>query len=119
MSQTQNNELEASLNQMILEGQGLDAFEKYYGDDIVMQEGSEPPRTGKETNRKFELEFFGAIAEFHGAELHGSAVHGDRSYSEWTFDFTLKDGTRITNRQVAAREWRGDKVVSERFFKAG
>ncbi len=114
-----NNELEISLNKMILEGQGLDAFEKYYDDNIVMQDGSEPPRKGKTLNRKYELEFFGAIAEFHGAELHGSAVQGDRSYSEWTFDFTLNDGTRVTNRQVAAREWRGDKVVSERCFKAG
>jgi ketosteroid isomerase-like protein len=119
MSQTLNNDLELSLNQMILEGQALDAFEKYYGEDIVMYDAGQPPREGKATNRVFEQEFFGAIAEFHGAELHGGAVHGDRSYSEWTFDFTLKDGTRITNRQVAAREWRDGKVVSERFFKAG
>lgn len=119
MSKTPKNESDPSLNQMILEGQALDAFEKYYADDIVMYEADQPPRKGKAINRQFEQEFFGAIAEFHGAELHGSAVQGDHSYSEWTFDFTLKDGTRVTNRQVAAREWRDGKVVSERFYKAG
>lgn len=118
MSQSQISEREATLNTMVLEGKALDAFEQYYADDVVMQEGKTAPREGKEANRKYEQAFFGAIAEFHGAELHGSAVVGDRSYSEWTFDMTLKDGTRVTNRQVAAREWRDGQIIHERFFVA-
>ena len=111
--------LDEQLNQMILSGQALEAFEKFYADDCVMQEGNTAPREGKAANRRYEQEFFNAIAEFHGAELHASAAMGDRSYSEWTFDATLKNGTRITNTQVAAREWRDGKVVRERFYLAG
>ena len=56
------------------------------------------------------------IAEFHGAELHRSAVDGEQSYSEWTFDCTFKDGTRMRNTQVAARTWKDGKVQKEQFF---
>ena len=118
MTQTAISQLDSTLNQMILEGQALDAFETYYDDDVVMREGTQPPRQGKEANRQYEQAFFGSIAEFHGAELHASAVHGDRSYSEWTFDVTLKNGSRLTNTQVAARQWHDGKVISERFFVA-
>ena len=108
--------LESHLNRMILSGQGLDAFEKYYAEDVVMQEGNAAPREGKDVNREYERQFFASIAEFHGAELHGSAVNGDRSYSEWTFDVTLKNGTRVTSTQVAARIWENGQITSERFY---
>jgi len=110
--------LESDLNQMILAGQALDAFEKYYSEDVVMQEGNSPPREGKDSNRLYEQQFFGSIAQFHGADLHASAVNDNRSYSEWTFDATLKDGTRITSTQVAVREWRDGQIVRERFYIA-
>ena len=42
---------------LIGEGKMLDAFEKYYAEDVVMQENNEAPRVGKDTNRKFEQEF--------------------------------------------------------------
>lgn len=117
MTTTNVHALETELNQMILAGQALDAFDKFYADDVVMQEGADEPRLGKATNRKFEEEFFGAIAEFHGAELIASAAEGDRSYSEWLFDMTFKDGTRVASTQVAAREWREGKIIKERFYK--
>jgi len=108
--------LEEELNQMILSGQALDAFEKLYADDVVMQENQDEPRRGKDTNRSYEQQFFGNIAEFHGAKLGGVAVSGDRSFSEWTFDVTFKDGVRMTNDQVSARTWRDGQVVFERFY---
>ena len=110
--------LDQKLNEMILSGQALDAFDRFYADDVVMQEGTQPAREGKAANRDYEEKFFGSIAEFHGAELLNSAVEGDQSYSEWIFDATLNDGTRMTNTQVAARKWRDGKVVWERFYVA-
>ena len=49
-----------------------------------------------------------------GNRLEG--VEGDRSFSEWIFDVTFKDGTRMRNEQVAARRWKDGKVVHERFY---
>lgn len=111
-------ELDAELNQMILAGNALEAFERFYSDEIVMQEGISTPREGKDANREYEQQFFAAIAEFHGAELHASSASDNCSHSEWTFDVTLKDGTRSTNTQVAARKWRDGQVVWERFYVA-
>jgi len=114
-----SNEIEAlenELNEQILAGKGMEAFEKLYADDVEMQENQDERRRGKDACRAYEEQYFSNIAEFHGAKLGGVAVSGDRSFSEWSFDATFKDGTRMANDQVAARTWRDGKVVCERFF---
>ena len=109
-------ELERELNEMIAAGHAMEAFEKFYADDVVMQENQQEPRVGKNACRAYEEDFFGNVAEFHEGSFHGSATEGDRSFSEWVFDVTFKDGTRVRNHQIAARRWSGGKVVEERFF---
>ena len=104
------------LNEMILAGKALEGFEKFYADDVVMQENSEEPFRGKDVNRKREEEFFASVEDFHGAELVGSAYAGDRGYSEWLLDVTLKGVGRIRMEQVSARHWKAGKVASERFY---
>ena len=42
------------LNQMILEGKILDAFDKFYAEDVVMQDNNYPVREGKALNRQYE-----------------------------------------------------------------
>jgi hypothetical protein len=109
-------QLDSDLNDMILRGQPLEAFEKYYADDVVMQENSEEPRVGKDTNRRYEEKFFGSMKEFHGAELRASAVGDGVSFSEWTFDVTFQDGNRVKIEQALRRTWNGKKVTRERFY---
>jgi ketosteroid isomerase-like protein len=108
--------LDAELNTMIMTGKAMEAFEKFYAEDCVMQENLDPPRTGKAACRDYEIGFFSSIQEFKKGELHAAAVTGDRSYSEWTFACTFKDGSAIDNTQVAARTWKDGKVVHERFY---
>ncbi len=108
--------LDSELNAMILKGQGMEAFEKFYADDCIMQENTDDPRVGKDACRKYEEDFMGNIAEFHGAELLNASVDGERSYSEWVFDCSFKDGTRMRNTQVAARTWSGGQIAKEQFF---
>lgn len=104
------------LNQKILTGQAMDGFEKYYADDVVMQENADPPFVGKDLNRKREIEFFGSIGEFHGARLEAAAVNGDTSFGQWWMDLTFKNGPRVQLNQVAVRKWKNGKIVHERFF---
>jgi ketosteroid isomerase-like protein len=108
--------LDQTLNDMVLSGKALEAFEKYYADDVVMQENSDEPRVGKEANRKAEEEFFASLAEFHEGKVLASAVNGDTSFSEWFMDVTFKNGYRMRMAQVAVRKWKDGKVVHERFF---
>ena len=108
--------LEAELNQMILNGQALEAFEKFYAEDLVMQENNDPPRIGKTVNREFEEQFFGSIREFHGATLGDVAVENDVSFSEWTFDVTFKDGNRIANPQATCANGAMEKSFTNGFI---
>jgi len=108
--------LDKQLNDTILAGKALEAFEQFYADDVVMQENSDAPREGKDVNRQFEQQFFEAVEEFHGAKLLASAVNGDVSLSQWEWDITFKQGGRVQMSQAAIRHWRGDKVVHERFY---
>jgi len=108
------------LNQAILAGDILNAFEKFYADDVVMHENDSPPFTGKSVNRKREEDFVNSVQEFHEARLLGEAVNGDTSYSEWEYDLTFKSGIRMKLQQVASRRWKNGQVSHERFYyKAG
>jgi ketosteroid isomerase-like protein len=108
--------LDARLNEMILTGRAMEAFEQFYADDVVMQENSEEPRVGKDVNRKAEEDFFSGLAEWHEGKLVASAVNGDTSFSEWYMDVSFKNGMRVKSSQVAVRKWKNGKVVHERFF---
>ena len=107
--------LETQLNQLILDGQALTAFERFYAEDIVMQENTAPPVVGKDRNREREQAFFGSIAEAK-IRLLGSAVGDGVSYSEWIYELSFKDGRRICMTEVSARRWRDGLVVHERFY---
>ena len=108
--------LDQELNNLIASGTPMEGFEKFYANDCVMQENNDEPRTGKAACRRYETDFFDSVEHFHEGKLLGSAVSGDRSYSEWIFDVTFKDGSRMRNHQVSARRWADGKVIYEQFF---
>lgn len=107
---------EASLNQMILAGQLVEAFECFYADDASMQENDEPPTIGKAANRARIAGMVAAVEQVHSVELHGCACGDGVSYSEWTFDLSFVGGVRRVTHQVAARRWHEGLIVSERFY---
>ena len=116
MSDNNISELDSQLNQQVLQGDILGAFDRFYADDLVMQENSEPPFVGKAENRKREEAFLASVEQFHGAKVLSSAVSGDVSFSEWEMDVTFKGGARMLMSQVAVRRWKNGKVAHERFY---
>lgn len=110
--------LDAELNDMIRQGKALEAFERFYADDVVMVENDQAFE-GKALNRQREQEFFGNIAEVHAASIGATAVSADTSFCEQSFDATLRDGTRMRMEEVAVRTWRDGKIVRERFYYKG
>jgi ketosteroid isomerase-like protein len=108
--------LDAELNQVILEGRAMDAFEQYYADDVVMQENSDAPTVGKAANRERERAFLAAVETFHGVTLLASATEGEVSFGEWVLDVTFKGAERSPMHQVSVRRWRNGEVASERFY---
>ena len=109
-------ELDAELNQTILSGNIMEAFERFFHEDCLMQENANEPTRGKETNRQRELDFLAAVEDVHAIELGASAVGDGVSFSEWVFDMTMKGGTRKKLVQVAVRRWQDGQVIHERFY---
>ena len=109
-------ELDKKLNDAILAGKAMEAFEELYDDNVVMQENSDPEFRGKDLNRKREQEFFASVEAWHDGKVLASAVHGDVSFSEWEMDVSLKGVGRIKLDQVAVRRWKNGKIVHERFY---
>ena len=104
------------LNRMVLDGKAIEAFDRFYADDIVMQENDGPATVGKSANRQREIAFFGAITEFRGAAVHSVGFAADKTFVEWSFDYTHKDWGVRKYRQVAVQTWKDGKIVHERFY---
>lgn len=104
------------LNKMILEGRALEAFDKFYAEDVVMQENEQPPRVGKEANRAYEEEFFKGVIAFHAAEIRGVAYGDNISMVEWFMDIEHSAWGRGHRSQVAVQRWNNGKIVSEKFY---
>ena len=109
-------ELDTKLNNAVLSGKALEAFDELYDDDVVMQENTDPPYVGKAFNRQREIDFFASVEQFHDGRVLASGASGDVSFSEWEMDVTLKGVGRIKMNQVAVRRWKAGKVVHERFY---
>ena len=78
----------SDLNDLVLQGKVMEAFEKYYHEDVVMQENEESPTVGKSANRKREEEFLASLEEFRGAKPLKVTVGEGISMVEWLYDFT-------------------------------
>ena len=106
----------STINDMILQGQALEAFEQFYHDDVVMQENDQPEVIGKAINRQREEDFFGAITEFRGAKPLKVTVGENTTMVEWHFDYTHKEWGERNYTQIAVQEWKDNKIVKEKFY---
>ena len=106
------------LNQMIFSGQILDAFEKYYHQDVLMIEATGESWEGKELNRKREKEFVESVQEIHGGGIEGITSNEQDSTTmvESWMDVSFQDGNRMKLEQVAVQRWQGDQIIKERFY---
>ena len=104
------------LNQLVISGRLLDAFEKYYHEDVEMQENELAPVKGKDVNRKREQEFLSNIVEFRSAQVRNVAVTDNTSFVIWSYDYTHKEWGVKNYTQVSVQTWKDDKIVKEQFF---
>ena len=106
----------STINDMILEGKALEAFDQFYHDDVVMQENDNPIVVGKIANRQREEDFFGAITEFRGAHPLKVAIGENTTMVEWHFDYTHKDWGIRNYTQVSVQDWKDGKIIKEKFY---
>lgn len=104
------------LNQMILDGKILDAFEKFYAEEIVMQDNDYPARIGKEMNRQYEEAFVNGLTEFRGAKVENVIISDGIAVVEWWFDYTHKDYGVRNYKQICVQRWKNGQIVEEKFY---
>ena len=103
------------LNSLVIGGKLMEAFEKYYHEDVSMQENNLPPTVSKSANRNRELEFLANVSEFRNAEVKGLAVGDDISFVIWYYDYTHKEWGVKNYTQVSIQHWQDGKIIKEQF----
>ncbi len=105
------------LNSMILEGKILEAFDKFYADEIVMQDNETTLREGKKACRDFEESFVNNLTDFRGAKVKDILISEEAGVAaiEWEFDYTHKEWGERNYTQIAVQRWKDGKIVSEKF----
>jgi len=110
------NESLLKLNELVLQGKALEAFDKYYYEDVTMQENNQLPTIGKKTNREREEIFFANITEFRSAEVVNLAIGENVSYVTWKYDYTHKEWGVRNYTQISVQQWEDGKIIHEQFF---
>lgn len=104
------------INELVLQGKAMEAFEIYYDDNVSMQENESEPTVGKGANRQREIDFFGSITEFRRAEVLNVSAGDDVTMVEWHYDYTHKDWGVKNYKQVSVQKWENGKIVAEKFY---
>jgi len=100
---------------MIERGEFLEALEEFYADDMTAQENNQPPRVGKAAQVANE-EAALARMRFDTIKAVSHVIDGDRVVINYVFEMTLNTGERLRMDEIAYQVWRGDQIVSERYF---
>ena len=103
------------LIRLVEDGQMLDAFTKYYGENIAMQENTFAPTVGFKANYDREAAFYGSLLALKFT-LVSYLIEGNRAVINWVFDYTTPDGKRYRMDEVAIQTWENGKIVHERYI---
>lgn len=104
------------LNGLIVDGKALEGFEKFYHDEVIMQENQAQPTVGKIANRKREAEFFNAVTEFRSAKPLLVTAGENTTMVEWHFDYTHKDWGVRNYKQISVQHWSDGRIIRETFY---
>jgi hypothetical protein len=113
-----NSERAHDLYKLIGQGQLMEGFEKYYAENVVMQEVGEDERVGKEINRAYEQKFLESVEEWHGMTVDAVAEDptNNKVLIETSFDATFKGAGRMQMGQVCVQTWQDGQIVKELFY---
>ena len=108
-----------NLDSMVSQGAIVDAVKNYFSDTAATSDYGDVT-TGDKAQMVAKMEgFVGAIAEVNGITHHHSLLDGNVSASEFTFDFDMKDGSKIYWHEIIRRVWNSEgKIIRETYFNA-
>ena len=105
------------LNDMILGGHILEAFEKFYADDVVRKENDDEAIVGKNACRLQEENLVTGITAFRKAKVKNVIIGEKISVVEWEFDYTHKELGERKYTHIAVQQWNCDgQIVNETIY---
>ncbi|MEK6928291.1 MAG: SnoaL-like domain-containing protein [Nanoarchaeota archaeon] len=110
------------LNTLIQEGKILEAFEKYYSEEVSIQVNGNTPVNGKEQNRKREMIFLQEIEKLNSAVINSVTFGGNVdnvSMTEWAINIENKDKEQKTIYRVNVQHWKDNKIINEKLYFCG
>ncbi|PWL39981.1 hypothetical protein DKG77_03900 [Flagellimonas aquimarina] len=111
--------LAAEMDGIVTQGAIVDAVKQFFAEDATTSDYSGVATTNKQQMVEKMEGFAGAIAKVNGITHHHTIVDGNVSASEFTFDFNMKDDSKIYWHEIIRRIWNTDgKVVQEEYFNA-
>ncbi|GAB2569466.1 nuclear transport factor 2 family protein [Spirosoma areae] len=107
----------ATLTELIRQGQTIEAMERFYADDILMQENKTPPRIGKVACLAHERRMLAGVTDMQ-ASLVNQAINEEAGvvFSEWQYAFTDLTGQQFLLTEVAVQHWRNELIYKETFY---
>ena len=108
--------LNSELNAIVLKGDMITAVTQFFADNCKTIDHDGTIINSKPDHLKKMEGFLGGIAKVNGITLHHEASSDDVSFSEFTFDFDMKDGSKILWHEVLRRIWKDGKIVEESYF---
>ncbi|MFN0107893.1 MAG: hypothetical protein ACKVZH_03495 [Blastocatellia bacterium] len=119
MSKPVNETLQEMLS-ILKEGRMTEGQETYFADDVVTQEGGNPPLTGKQAaiERLNQFRESIGVAEFVSYAIGAVAVTDNTSFYDATLSLKLNNGETISLEQVVKTVWRDGKIINERYYHA-
>lgn len=101
---------------MTEQGHSMDAFEKFYADNLDKADVDGVVVLGKEANRQVGYELLSKVQQVRRFEFRGCIVTGNRAFVVWYIDIDHADFGPIVFNQVAIQDWENGKIVKERFY---
>jgi SnoaL-like domain len=114
-----NKERLEDIYAMLGKGQLLDAFDKYYAENVTMIEVGESVKEGKPACRAAEVAFLEAIENFNGmgVEAIAASADGNTTMVEVWMDIQFKGAPANTvMKQVAVQKWHEGLIIEEKFY---
>lgn len=96
-------------------GEFLEALSQFYAEDMSAQENNQPPRVGRAAQLANEEAALKRM-RFDTIRAVSFLVDGERVAINYCFEMTTTFGDRLRMDEIAYQVWRGDQIISERYF---
>jgi hypothetical protein len=115
----EEQQIETALNELVslvAAGKPMEAFEKFYHEDLEKTDLDGVMHKGKQVNEKIGLDLLSKVTAVREFAAVGKIVKGNRSFLVWSLDFDHAENGAIKVTQVAIQDWKDGKIIRERFI---